>query len=341
MIRLFCASSVVIRIRLPAMADIKMRHFLTAAGGQSGNNRFPEAVEFRQAPSSTACALLLLLRPIPSTTFGGKTCRFATPSWLPPSLPPSSPVATSATKHLPRRPPLPRLHPNQHRPPARRLRQPPRHRLIRVPPPPRPHRPRPRLRIPRLAALPVRRSKRAFRALRALHITRANKNGKSRPITLQWEQHCIRRDGQPLRRFLWWSGARQSGIVRKKSDPRAQSSRTFFCGPQSYRWLNCSFNLPLDRELARSLLAAGFFSSCARQARLSWTAAFAAQGGFVTSRKISISADGIWGRLTAIIDVLARLARLPISLVRASQSRRNETCFCLVEYQPVPGCCPQ
>lgn len=39
----------------------------------------------------------------------------------------------------------------------------------------------------------------------------------------------------------------------------AKSFRTFFCGPQSYRWLNCSFNLPLDRELARSLLAAGFF----------------------------------------------------------------------------------
>lgn len=237
------------------MADIKMRHFLTAASGQSGNNRSPEAVEFRQAHSSTACALLLLFRPIPSTTFGGKTCRFATPSWLPPSLPPSSPVATSATKHLPRPPPLPRLHPNRRRPPARRLRQLPRRLRIRVPPPPRLHRLRPRLRIPRLAAIPVRRSKLGH----SFRITRANKNGESRTITLQWEQHCIRRDGQPLRRFLWWSGARQSGIVRKKSDPRAQSSRTFFCGPQSYRWLNCSFNLPLDRELARSSLAAGFF----------------------------------------------------------------------------------
>ncbi len=62
---------------------------------------------------------------------------------------------------------------------------------------------------------------------------------------------------------------------------------------------------------------------------------------FVMSRKISNLADGMRNRVTAIIDALARLMRLPVSLMRASQSRRNETYFCLVEYQPVPRCCPQ
>lgn len=38
-----------------------------------------------------------------------------------------------------------------------------------------------------------------------------------------------------------------------------KSSRTFFPGLDSYKWLNCSFNLPLDRELARGYLLRAFF----------------------------------------------------------------------------------
>lgn len=108
------------------MADIKMRRFLTFRAAQSSNNHPQDIVQARHTDA---------LWPIRSTTFGGKTCRFATPSWLPQSLPLCWPAATSnATK------PLPLLLPRR----PRQLRRQPHRRLMRpAPPRPRPHRRRP------------------------------------------------------------------------------------------------------------------------------------------------------------------------------------------------------
>ncbi len=126
MIRLFPCKRVVSEAMLPRIADMNMRRFLTVPAKRNGNNLATEVVELRQPHE---------LRQIPSTTFGGKTCRFATPSWLPPYSPPSSQAATSATKPRPHRPPLRR----QHRLPLRLQRRRLRPRPIRAPRPPRLH----------------------------------------------------------------------------------------------------------------------------------------------------------------------------------------------------------